>query len=226
MGDGSATASNHGIVFVSPSLQDSYNHPLALYEPKGEQIRDITPKEVPTVPEGKVIYSQSLPALRAAAGRDERIDVTDCATAERYRFIDCNSFVRHGVLELWEVPQLPIDQYIAISHIWKSKEPRPHDLTTNGVFLVECEERNDGGPISIDVLRYSSSAALQMGIRLLWLDRLCILQTPTTAGQRDKRWQILHMYDVYKGCHACLVLPAGLQRFPDESEETGGVERA
>lgn len=47
-------------------------------------------------------------------------------------------------------------------------------LTVHGVFLVGCEDRNDGGPISIDVLRYTCLASLHLDIRLLWLDRLCI----------------------------------------------------
>ncbi|EEB99045.1 hypothetical protein MPER_01339, partial [Moniliophthora perniciosa FA553] len=175
---------------------------------------------------GKIIFSAHLANLQAVAERDERIDLTPLATPERYRFIDCAKFVHDAVLQVWETQELPL-QYAAISHVWKSLPPEEDPkLTARGVFLVECEDRNDGGPISIDVLRYTCLASLEAGVHLLWLDRLCIVQAPTIEGKKDKRWQIMHMYDVYKGCSICFVLPAGLRRFPMKSEETEWIERA
>ncbi|ESK93789.1 hypothetical protein Moror_1069 [Moniliophthora roreri MCA 2997] len=204
------------------------NFPLAIYEPAGERISEnfaSTKDRIPPIT-GKSIFSASLANLRAAAEHDERIDLTPLATPERYRFIDCAEVVRGDTLQVWETQELPY-QYAAISHVWKSLPPEEDPkLTARGVILVECEDRNDGGPISVDVLRYTCLASLQAGVQLLWLDRLCIVQTPTVEGKKDKRWQIMRMYDIYKGCSICFVLPGGLRRFPTKSEETEWIERA
>ncbi|KAK7691544.1 hypothetical protein QCA50_004943 [Cerrena zonata] len=222
-----------GIRFVAPDLDlDLQNKnstsAIALYEPDGEQIKDIPEIEVSDVAEGSgIVYEESLESLRDAANRDERIDLTGYVTPERYRFIDCRSFARDNVLRLWEMEDLPTERYVAISHVWKSLPPEENDtFIARGTFLVECEDRNDGGPISIDVLYWTALATLRMGVRLLWLDRLCILQTPTEAGNRDKAWQIKKMYGVYKCCIACIILPAGLRRFTMKMEDTPWMTRA
>ncbi|KAK7439061.1 hypothetical protein VKT23_017767 [Stygiomarasmius scandens] len=227
---GPAAVAMSGIQFVRGGTPGTtHNYPLAVYEPQGDRISD----NAPTKPgdfspsTGKSIFSASLADLRAAANRDERIDLTPFATAERYRFIDCIKLVHEDTLHLWETLELPRDQYASISHVWKSLPPELDDkFSLRGVFLVDCEDRNDGGPISIDVLRYTCLVCLQAGIHLLWLDRLCILQTATVEGKRDKRWQIMKMYDIYKYCGVCFVLPAGLRRFPMKAEETEWIERA
>ncbi|KAL0563979.1 hypothetical protein V5O48_018076, partial [Marasmius crinis-equi] len=126
--------------------------PLAVFNPEGEQIGEETPTrshELPTIITGKIIFSKPITDLQTAVAP---IDLTPFITPERYRFIDCSRFVYDGVLQVWETPELPRDQYAAISHIWKSLSPRELDkgLTMRGVVLVDCEERNDGGPISID----------------------------------------------------------------------------
>jgi hypothetical protein len=58
--------------------------------------------------------------------------------------------------------------------------------------------------------------------RYLWLDRLCIMQT----SKQDKRWQIMHMFNLYRHCTQCLVLPGGIQRLMPLDEETSWVHRA
>ncbi|KDQ15082.1 hypothetical protein BOTBODRAFT_109302, partial [Botryobasidium botryosum FD-172 SS1] len=207
------------------------SHALALYEPEGDLLDDILPDHTDTEISpinslGTVIYRRSLSKLRDDASAQESIELLTCATPERYRFIDCASFVHSDMLQLWETSVLPEGQYAAISHVWKSLEPIEGQLTSRGIFLVACENQNDGGPISIDVVRYACLAALHANARLLWLDRLCILQTKSPEAKRDKRWQIMQMYNVYKGCSITIVLPAGLQRFPTKSEETEWMERA
>jgi hypothetical protein len=58
--------------------------------------------------------------------------------------------------------------------------------------------------------------------RYLCLDRLCIIQT----SKQDKRWQIVHMFNLYRHCTQCLVLPGGIQRLVPLDEETSWVHRA
>src|SRR5277367_1567730 len=58
--------------------------------------------------------------------------------------------------------------------------------------------------------------------RYLWLDRLCIMQT----SKQDKRWQIVHTFNLYRHCTQCLVLPGGIQRLVPLDEETSWVHRA
>lgn len=205
-------------------------YPLACYDPPGEHITDdINPfgPALPREPGAKVILSESFSTLKGKAANEERIDITQVATPERYRFIDCTAFVQGETLVLLETVDFPQSQFAAISHIWKGLPAETDSqLASRGEFLVECEARNDGGPISVDVLYYTCLACLRQGIQLLWLNRLCIMQAKGEASKQDKRWQIMHMYDIYKKCSLCLVLAAGLQRFPFKAEETEWIERA
>ncbi|KAK7439813.1 hypothetical protein VKT23_017388 [Stygiomarasmius scandens] len=173
---------------------------------------------------GEVIYSEPLAKIRE--DNNLPIDLTDFITPCRYRFIDCLEFVEQEKLRIVETPHLPIRKYAAVSHVWASLPAREDSLNGRGFFLVKCEEHNNGGPISIDVLHHTCLAALQERIRYLWLDRLCILQTETAKSKDDKKWQILNMHGIY--FHSCisLVLLAGLQRFPTKREETDWIDRA
>ena len=54
------------------------------------------------------------------------------------------------------------------------------------------------------------------------MDRLCIIQT----SRDDKQWQISKMYDMYKFCARCIVLPGGVQRLVRLDEETAWIHRA
>ncbi|KXN90421.1 hypothetical protein AN958_04290 [Leucoagaricus sp. SymC.cos] len=203
---------------------------LALWSPDGEEIKALGEHacNLGGLPAAKIIFDQALSSVRVTTGNEHHIDLTQVATPCRYRFIDCLEFVHREFLQVIEVCDLPRDAYAAISHVWASALPKSSVYTQRGSFLVECEERNDGGPISIDVLHHACVAALQEGVRFLWLDRLCILQTHGKGENVnvDKKWQIMHMHDIYRQCHVTLVLSAGLRRFPDKFEATTWVERA
>ncbi|KAJ7310136.1 hypothetical protein DFH08DRAFT_666925, partial [Mycena albidolilacea] len=60
------------------------------------------------------------------------------------------------------------------------------------------------------------------GCTHLWLDRLCVMQ----AHKRDKTWQIQRMYQIYKRCGVCLVLPGGLVRLARLDDSTSWIDRA
>lgn len=215
-----------GIRYIAPRI-GSGGHALGLYEPAGEEIKetDVDYVQVPDVVSGRSVYQKPLEEVREHS--DDRIDLTQYITPKRYRFIDCMSFVKDEILRLWETQELSAEGYATISHVWKSLPPKEDiDLTKRGEFLVECEDRNDGGPISVDVLYWTAVATLQRGIRLLWSDRLCILRIDNDKGKEDKPWQIKQMFNIYKGRNVCFVLPAGLRRFTQKMEHTDWITRA
>ncbi|KAK5988303.1 hypothetical protein PT974_12450 [Cladobotryum mycophilum] len=80
----------------------------------------------------------------------------------------------------------------------------------------------DADPISIDVLRTACLASITFQSRLLWLDRLCILQ----KDKNDKSWQIKKMFGIYKNAHPCLVLPGGLSRLATLFDQTTWIHRS
>lgn len=113
--------------------------------------------------EGITIYAQTLKSIESASTQGIRIDLTHVATPCRFRFISCAAFVSYDTLQIIEIQGLPVAQYAAISHVWASAPPKDGILTDRGAFLVDCENRNDGGPISIDVLYLTCLAALHEG---------------------------------------------------------------
>jgi hypothetical protein len=68
----------------------------------------------------------------------------------------------------------------------------------------------------MEILRTACIAARQFGVSLLWLDRLCIMQ----SNKVDKNWQITHMFSMYVHAGPCLVLPGGLVRLARVDEPT------
>lgn len=88
--------------------------------------------------------------------------------------------------------------------------------------FIAVDGAEDADPISFAVLRTACLASLKRGCEMLWLDRLCIMQT----NDLDKGWQIKNMYRIYQSCKICLVLPGGLMRLADLSEETSWIHRA
>ncbi|THU82865.1 hypothetical protein K435DRAFT_688175, partial [Dendrothele bispora CBS 962.96] len=154
------------------------------------------------------------------------IDFTDVITPCRYRFIDCLEFVKQKKLQIIETSHLPIGKYAALSHVWASLPSKEGVYAGRGSLLVKCEEHNDSGPISIDVLYHTCLAALQERVRYAWLDRLGILQTESPQGKNDKKWQIMHMHGIYFNSCITIVLPAGLQRFTTKKEDTEWIDRA
>jgi hypothetical protein len=146
---------------------------------------------------------------------------------ENYRFIDADSFLHHRMLNIYETPSLP-ELYATISYVWLGLTASPIQLEQDGSFSVFCGHRSDGtlrengGPISFNVLMYACTWASQSSCTYLWIDRLCILQT----SKQDKAWQINRMYDLYNDCKECIVLPGGLQRLSSVYEETYWADRA
>lgn len=143
------------------------------------------------------------------------------ATPCRYRLIDCNEFIKHKRLCIYEYIDFPPHAYTAISYVWRGLQPNPASLRDErGSFNVVGAE--DGDPISIDLLIDACTMSVREGLGYLWLDRLCILQT----SRDDKAWQIIRMVNIYQSCGLCLVLPGGLRRLADLWEQTAWIERA
>lgn len=141
------------------------------------------------------------------------------ATPCRYRLIDCKQLL-HKVIRITEYTTFPDCAYSAISYVWRGVAGPGIDGEDLGTFMVKGAE--DGDPVSIAVLRHAAAAALQEKSSHLWLDRLCILQT----SREDKAWQISRMYEIYRRCKTCLILPGGIRRLVSLDEETSWIHRA
>lgn len=167
----------------------------------------------------RVIYESPLSLLV-----DATIDITPTATIGRFRLIDCIRYTRDQVLcieEYEHVSGLGL-LYSAISYIWKGNQAEQPVIPSNdlGKFFVKGAEDSD--PISIDVLHHACVASIIEGADRLWLDRLCIIQ----ASRDDKAWQIARMYDIYKLCEVCIILPGGINHLVSDEEETAWITRA
>ncbi|KAK0502926.1 hypothetical protein EDD18DRAFT_1135617 [Armillaria luteobubalina] len=166
------------------------------------------------------VYSISLGSLQGACvdiscGGNTYKGASPC----KYRLIDCVQYVRHDTLVIHEFDVLPEEPYSAASYIWRGKAFDPSFPEQRGFFSVLGAENGD--PISMNVLYHICVASLQKKAKLLWLDRLCIIQ----QSRDDKAWQIQRMYGVYKACDPCVVLPGGLQRLVCLDEETEWIQR-
>ncbi|KAK3353381.1 hypothetical protein B0T25DRAFT_209459 [Lasiosphaeria hispida] len=166
-------------------------------------------KVVLRVPLESLAQNHTLPVL----------DITPLASARRFRLIDCDQFLHHRALTVHEFRDFPVAEnpYAAISYVWRGSTV-DEDLVGARFSVAGAE---DGDPIGMDVLRHACAAALRYGVKHLWLDRLCIIQT----SKEDKRWQIRHMYQVYKCCVVCLVFPGGIQRLVHVDEPTAWIHR-
>lgn len=158
--------------------------------------------------------------------RDTVLDLSSSATPCRYRLMDCGAFRHKTQLALFEYTDFPTVPYTAISYTWRGNEINTTDPSNPnywkddlGSFQVKGSE--DGDPISLDVLLHACTLSLQKSIRFLWLDRLCIMQT----SKPDKIWQIRRMYDIYKSCALCCILPGGIRRLVRVEEETSWIHR-
>ena len=139
-----------------------------------------------------------------------------------FRFLDCNAFIDSDMLRIIEWPDgsLPEYSFAAISYPWRDLQIPTGTTPPEGSFSVKGAERADH--ISIDVLRTACIAAHCFGRSILWMDRLCILQT----RKDDKNWQIQRMFQIYAHCDPCLVFPGGLVRLAGLSEPTTWIDRA
>ncbi|KAK7047283.1 hypothetical protein VNI00_006514 [Paramarasmius palmivorus] len=177
---------------------------------------DRPPKPLPAVPvPTAIVLSKPLSSLQ-----NTTIDLSGKASPCRFRLIDCAQLVHEEILQVIEYPDPQDIAYAAISYIWRGViGPPALSFATNGTFAVKGAE--DGDPVSIDVLLHACKAALLKDIPLLWLDRLCIIQT----SRDDKVWQIQRMYRIYAECAECFILPGGTRRLVSLEEPTMWIHR-
>ncbi|KAI0330019.1 hypothetical protein GY45DRAFT_1337102 [Cubamyces sp. BRFM 1775] len=147
------------------------------------------------------------------------LDITASATMGRLRLIDCDQYLEHDALVVHEFFNFPIPEhpYAAISYVWRGNAV--DESTVGPRFSVAGAE--DGDPVSIHVLKHACIAALRQGVKYLWLDRLCMMQT----SKDDKRWQITQMFRIYKESVASIVFPGGVQRLVNLDEPTTWINR-
>ncbi|KAI0667185.1 hypothetical protein C8Q78DRAFT_1105923 [Trametes maxima] len=162
------------------------------------------------------IYEASLLTLK-----DTTVDLSGCATPGEIRFIDCVAAVK-GTLSICETnlnfPPKDVP-YAVVSYVWCGY-PTKKPSTTLPAFSVKGAE--SGEPINVRVLTQVCAAAAKEGVELLWLDRLCIMQT----HKDDKAWQIQQMHNIYQRCAVCFVLPGGIGRLASLDEDTAWIHRA
>ncbi|KAF9259365.1 hypothetical protein L218DRAFT_1059191 [Marasmius fiardii PR-910] len=147
------------------------------------------------------------------------LNTPPAATPKHYRFLDCKSLVDDQHLHICETKDLSELSYSAVSYVWRGNVLDPTEQNEN---IFHVEGATDGDPISITVLQHVCTASIQQQCNYLWLDRLCIMQT----SKEDKKWQIRNMYNIYKSCEVCLVLPAGLQHIVSLQTETPWIHRS
>ncbi|KAJ5963873.1 uncharacterized protein N7479_003749 [Penicillium vulpinum] len=154
------------------------------------------------------------------AFRNRCLDISALGTECRFRLVDCERFLHDQVLQVTEFSDVPPVDYSTISYPWRGNECNATSLSVGGTFSVAGAE--DGDPVSMDVLMHACTfSSTSLGVRYLWLDRVCIMQT----NPQDKHWQIRRMYRIYKECKACIVLPGGLGRLVRLDEETAWIHR-
>ncbi|KAI0353193.1 hypothetical protein OH77DRAFT_1512833 [Trametes cingulata] len=178
--------------------------------------------------DGSVIILQ----LPLRISEENEVDLSLIATPERFRLVDCASLSDDAnpalCIHECDTFESARDVYCAISYIWKGNPPREsrsasgNPPTKGGTIVVE--HARDGDPVGLDVLRHACLAIWngRPRVKYLWLDRLCMMQ----GNRSDKAWQIRKMFDVYKQCALCLVLPGGVGRLVGLDEETEWVFRA
>lgn len=174
-----------------------------------------TPVEVDIPPSLDCVLLKPIPSLNNSI-----LDIAYNATPCRYRFIDCSRLV-HGLdLRIIEYSSLENICFAATSYIWRGIiGPPTLAMSKFGSFSVAAA--TDGDPISIDILLHVARACLRDEIPLLWLDRVCMIQ----SSLEDKRWQIQHMNGLYKSCQKCYVLPGGTRRLASLEEPTLWIHR-
>ncbi|KAI0765278.1 hypothetical protein C8Q74DRAFT_1371105 [Fomes fomentarius] len=145
--------------------------------------------------------------------------------------VDVNAFLDSELLRVVEYPPVlgsqdemvdlsshPLPPFAAISYPWRDLQLPKGRLAPS--FSVSGALHAD--PISISVLRTACIGARAYGCALLWLDRLCIMQ----SSKVDKIWQIQRMFYLYRCCTICLVFPGGLVRLARLDDTTSWIDRA
>lgn len=139
---------------------------------------------------------------------------------KKYRFIDSRSLASGESLRVLEFDYLPLHRYVALSYVWRGSHTEGSEQSNLGTMTIEGAVGAD--PISIEVLITICTCLEKLGCELLWLDGVCIIQN----DEEDKGWQIQNMFNIYKHCKQCLVLPGGLSRLVELTEPTPWIHRA
>ncbi|KAF8749518.1 Heterokaryon incompatibility protein (HET) [Rhizoctonia solani] len=142
-----------------------------------------------------------------------------CVKPEIYRFIECSSVIQHKLLKIREYCELPKYSYAVVSHVWDGATTNPGDNT----FAVRGGAGVTAGktPINVRVLEEACLASLKMNLNLLWIDRLCIIQ----SEQADKKWHLKAMHSIYQCSALCIVIPDGLAQLACLNQETPWINR-
>ncbi|CAE6398655.1 unnamed protein product [Rhizoctonia solani] len=164
--------------------------------------------------DGKLVYT-----YRPITGAS-RFNVGSCSY-KHYRFMKCSTFIKQGLIDLYEYRELPVAGYVIISYVWNGLAPLTGDNQITFEVLGDENRSKGAQPISVELLKSACQAAVQKQIDLLWLDQLCIKQSDNI----DKAWQMENMHDIYKNSNFCIVFPGGLRRFSNLSEETQWIDR-
>lgn len=141
-------------------------------------------------------------------------------TKKRFRFIDARSLATRKSLRVLELNTLPKQRYVALSYVWRGSHAPGMEPPFLGTMSIEGAVGAD--PISIDVLITICKCVATFGCELLWIDGICIIQN----DEEDKSWQIQNMFNIYKHCKKCLVLPGGLSRLVSLTEPTSWIHRS
>jgi hypothetical protein len=153
----------------------------------------------------RLIFESPVTSLRGAI-----LNITERAMPSRFRLLDCRTWLKEDSLRIYEYSTLLKEGYAAVSYVWRGIASDVHKT----FFGVHGAEHAD--PISLDILETACMASVLNGADLLWLDRLCILQT----SEEDKHWQIKNMYEIYRYVYPCLVFPGGLRKLATIFDET------
>ncbi|KAG8734941.1 hypothetical protein FRC12_018278 [Ceratobasidium sp. 428] len=158
--------------------------------------------------------------LKKIASDGKMLDISIGPTVGKYRFAECEPLVKDGTLRIQEYTNLPAKSYAAVSYVWEGLDRLPEDLSRT--FSVRpTDPLYPSDPITIRVVQHACQAALTKNIKLIWLDQFSIMQ----SVPEDQRWQIAKMYDIYKHCALCIVIPSGLGRLSSLQEPTNWIQR-
>jgi hypothetical protein len=141
-------------------------------------------------------------------------------THKKFRFIDAPSLAAGEKLRVVEFDALPVQRYVALSYVWRGSYNQ--DVQSFDTKTMSIEGVVGADPISIDVLITACKCVATMDCQFLWIDGVCIVQ----SDEEDKAWQIQNMFDIYKNCKQCLILPGGLSRLVPITEPTTWMHRA
>lgn len=147
-------------------------------------------------------------------------DLSGKATAQKYRFVDAESLLERNSLDIYEYKELPSIPYTTVSYVWDGVS-KQKDAPPPVGFSVQGKGKLAGDPITIEVIQLACRAAVARGTKLLWVDRLCLVQ----SDENDISWQFKVMHNIYAESRFCVVIPGGLIRLTTLHEVTPWINR-